>query len=737
MDTALYYDSLLKWIGASREYLVEVDASRNIWYYGTGDSVWGINTLDKALAAYTIASEYDEFDPEIAGMSRAEARHIAHGMLRYAVETHLVGSLFLTDGRKWGHTWISSLAFERIMHAVDILLPEAEKDVQDLFRKVQISECDWLCDEYEIVAERFNIIDKTGFIADYGKTNNRNKPESNAWNGSVLYRTAMMYPDAPRAEEYRKRGAKFFANAISVASDAQNQTVYEGETVADLFVGDNFFESYALDHHGYLNLGYAALTLSNVAMAHYAFRFRGLETPPAVFHHAKELWRYIKTCTFTDGTLCRVGGDARTRYCYCQDFMVPVLIFAKDVLRDPDAESMERAWMEKICYEQSLSGDGSYLAERCPALKEDSPLYYTRLESDRALAFSIGYQWNRLLGDTPEPDAAEAGFIPVLSEDYHGFAMGRSDKRMVSWCWRGAEGPTGLCVPPDHSDQAEYRHNMFPEICSNSQVSELLKECEHSVALFDGGFLTIGRGENYALRFHAEAEADKHVADVFIAAAALPDDAGMIVMQYAKNLHRAWLKSVKPGYLLVQNDIFNNKNRRLTYENGVKLLLTGGGDDALWDSGSTWMNFDDSLGVALCYGAPSLSLYRPSKRQIGISGRSFREEMLYAEEVCLGAKTRSFWAAEGEIIVDAAFATATGVTTEQTRAMPVPQTPVDPASALRCASVRGADGRIYTLWANFGDTPVSCQAEGSPLSVIGTYGNGSLAAGSCLLVVQD
>jgi len=214
-------------------------------------------------------------------------------------------------------------------------------------------------------------------------------------------------------------------------------------------------------------------------------------------------------------------------------------------------------------------------------------------------------------------------------------------------------------------------------------------------------------------------------------------NAGMIVMQYAKNLHRAWLKSVKPGYLLVQNDIFNNKNRRLTYENGIKLLLTGDGDDALWDSGSTWINFDESLGVALCYGAPSLSLYRPSKRQIGISGRSFREEMLYAEEVCLGAKTRSFWAAEGEIIVDAAFATATGVTTEQTRAMPVPQIPFDPASALRCASVRGADGRVYTLWANFGDAPASCQAGDSILSVIGTYEGGALAKDSCLLAVRD
>ena len=702
MNLNPYMNSLLKWIGASREYLVEVDRERNIWYYGTGDSVWGINTLKKAMAAYAVASEYEDFNETLAGMTRSQARQIAYGILRYALETHLEGSMTLTDGKKWGHTWISSLGLERVMHAVDLLLPAADPELQELFRRVQCSECDWLCDEYEIVAERYNIIDKTGFIADYGKTNNRNKPESNAWNGSVLYRTAMMYPDAPRAAEYRQRAAKFLANAVSVASDAQNQTVYEGKTVAELFVGDNFFESYALDHHAYLNLGYAALTLSNLAMAHYGFFSRGLETPPAVFHHAEDLWRFVKSCTFTDGTLARVGGDARTRYCYCQDFMVPLLIFAKDILRDPDAEEMESNWMQKICYEQDLSGDGSYLLERCAALKEDSPLYYTRLESDRALAFSIGWQWNRMIGDRIRPDPAKSGYKRVLAEPYHGFSMERTPKRLASWCWRGAEGPTGLCVTPDGSDYAEYRHNMFPEICSNSQVPELLKECEHRQTEFEGGFLTLGRAENYALRFHAEAEADKHVADVWAAAAALPDESGMIVLQYAVNLRRAWLKSVKPGYLLIQNDIFNGKQRLLTYEHGERLLLSSGGDDAVWKSGSSWLNFDGELGVVLCCGGQELELYRPSRRQIGISGRSFRDEMLYADEVCVNARTKSFWAKEKEPVVDLGFGLGVGLDAEQTKAMRAPQYPLGSGS-LRAASVYGSDGKLYTLVANFGE----------------------------------
>lgn len=737
MDYSPYYNSLLKWIGASREYLHTVNAEKNIMFYGTGDSVWGVNTLKKAFAAYTVASEYDAFDEHIAGMTREKARSTARGMLRYALETHLEGSMYLTDGKKWGHTWISSLGLERVMHALDLMLPELSEEELMLLKRVQCSECDFLCDTYVIEAERYNIIDKTGFVADYGKTNNKNKPESNVWNGAVLYRTAMMFPDAPRASQYKARAAEFFVNGISVASDAQSGKEYDGRTVASMFVGDNFFESYALDHHGYLNLGYAALPLSNIAMLHYAYQSRGLKTPEAVFHHAGDLWSFIKACTFEDGTLCRVGGDARTRYCYCQDFMVPILIFARDVLHDPDAENMEYNWMNKICYEQALSGDGSYLLERCASLKEESPLYYTRLESDRALSCSIGFLWNDMIGKKAGTNKNIGSCISQWSEPYHGACILRSDRRLASWCWRGAEGPTGLCVPRNGSDYAEYRHNMFAEIRSHSQVDEVIKEKEHSVKLVDGGFLSIGRAETYALRFYAEAEPDKLIAVHDVAVAALPDDGTMLVMQRAKNLHRAYLKSVKPGYLLVQNDIFNGKRRIMRYERGEKLLLTASGADKPWRLDSKWANFDDTLGVTLCYGDDSLSLYRPSKRQIGISGRELPEGMLYAEEVCIAPRTESFWAEQDEFIVDAGFAVFIGIDAQQTKKRQV-GTAVKKKD-VRCAGVCGADGRKYMLAANFGaDRQSVAEIEGMLcVGVIGEYLDGALSGGSLALFVTE
>ncbi len=708
MNYSTYFDSLLKWISAAQEYLVTVDSVENTMYYGTGDSVWGINTHNKALAVFAVTSESIFFDDRKAGMTRQEARNIALSMFRYSIRTHLVGNSKLTDGKKWGHTWISSLAIERIMHAVELLLPVITEEEKELFRRIQLSECDWLCDEYTIEAERFNYVDKTGFIGDYGKTNNRNKPESNIWNGSVLLRASMMFPDAPRIQEYFDRGVAFLVNGISVAVDEKSNKMYNGKTVAELFVGDNFFESYALDHHGYLNLGYAAICLSNIAMIHYGFQNRGLATPSVVFHHVEDLWKLLKTCTFEDGTLSRVGGDPRTRYCYCQDYMIPVFIFAKDVLNDPDAKAMEEKWLDKVIYEQSLSPDGSYLYERCSSLKEVSPLYYTRLESDRALSFSIGYEWNRLIENTGTDKIVtrKPDFLSQWSEPYHGACVLRNPNRFTTWCWRGADGPTGQCLNPGDSHYSEYRHNMFAEIKSNSQVDEIIKEKEYAIRLLPNSFITLGKADTYGLRFYGEAEPDKLVANHDVAVAALPDNHTMIVMQRAKVIHRSYLRSVKGGYFLVQNDIFNGKKRNLHYGDRIVELKMASGGDRVFETDSRWMNFDDHLGVCLMYGAKSLSLYRPSHRQIGISGRSLKDEMLYAEEVCILPRIKSFWAQPGELIVDAGFAVMAGISAKDTSSCIVHENEQflkcdDPD--VRCAVIGGADGYLYAAAANFGN----------------------------------
>src|SRR5690554_3369375 len=149
-------------------------------------------------------------------------------MLRFSLESHIEGSYCCNDGEKWGHTWISVLGIERMMHSVEAIWDLLTDQDHALLKKVLISEADWLLEEYPIEA---------GLIEN-------NKPESNIWNGAMLARVVLYYPDVPNAKRYKEKAIQFFINGISIEDDQFNETVYDGQKVKDAFIGANFFNSY-------------------------------------------------------------------------------------------------------------------------------------------------------------------------------------------------------------------------------------------------------------------------------------------------------------------------------------------------------------------------------------------------------------------------------------------------------------------------------------------------------------
>jgi hypothetical protein len=64
--------------------------------------------------------------------------------------------------------------------------------------------------------------------------------------------------------------------------------------------------------------------------------------------HADGLWQVVRTCTFPDGRLWRIGGDSRVRYCYCQDYAIPVWMFAQDRFGDRAARVFEERWLDQV-----------------------------------------------------------------------------------------------------------------------------------------------------------------------------------------------------------------------------------------------------------------------------------------------------------------------------------------------------------------------------------------------------
>ncbi len=484
-------------------------------------------------------------------------------------------------------------------------------------------------------------------------------------------------------------------------------------------MGANFFPAYGLNHHGYQNVGYMVICLSNVAMLHFACRTHGWTPPAALYHHARDVWQVVKSCTFPDGRLWRIGGDTRVRYCYCQDYAIPTWLLARDVFKDPDAEAFESGWLSILDTEVAANPDNAFLSARLRTLESASPLYYARLEGDRAVALSMGARWHRL---PPRPVSAPAaiddGTAPITSlsewaDDYHGSVLTRGPGRLASWTWVAAESPQGQCLPPSASSMAEWRSNLAGRIRGLGLWHETRCEPAHTTA-FPGGFVTCGRVTVTSRDGVAEGECDYDAARIDLACAALPDDRTMVILQRARTQYRVWLREAKGLFLQIPNDLFNGYRRTLTTAHGEAVLRGCSGSAQTHAIDGDWLNLDDLLSVVRLYGPP-LCIHQPADRQITIKDKPLGGGALFADEICCGYLDAPQPVEPATGLFDLGAAILAGTDTARTRdwLAATPPRPIDcPVPDARAVTVHGADGHDYLVVANFGTDTLSLPVPG-------------------------
>lgn len=673
------YGELLKnWVAFAQKHLYFCPEREGLICYGAGEhGHWGVHTHQKAFSAFAVLATAEEIDLSDFVITRQQLLEQALGMLRYNLQTHLEGDFVCTDGEKWGHNWIYALGIERMFHAIEAIEEFLTEEDQILLRKVMISESDFILNDYPIMA---------GLI-DY------NQPESNIWNGAILYRTAILYPDAPNRERYIEKARAFFANGISVEADENSDEVVDGCRIGDLFVGANMFDTYACNHHGYLNIGYMVICISNIAMLHFFLKAKGLKGDDIIYHHLREQWELVRATTFDDGRLLRIGGDSRARYCYCQDYALPSWALIEDVYGE-DCSMLTGGWLKILQKETSVNGDGSFLSNRFGHFENLSPVYYTRLETDRANVISMVLYWNsryELSGDK-KPDKLES-----WKDDYHGAAFSATGNRYASFTWEASEKPQGLIVPQDDSSLAEWRYNLSARILGVGRVNYDEVE-QKKTEMFDGGFLTSGTTICCSDDFLAEGQLKESMARKYIAFAALPDKKTVLVLQYAKTLNRTFVSEVAGIFWNVPNDIFNGKQRKLTFAGEARYFL--GGDYAnRYETVSlgNYVNVDEKIGLA---SKDSLTLVRKGERQVEIKGRE-HSGTLYAEEICAHYRKEYRWIDRNTQILDTGFAITLGdtdATKQLSDSLIAPE-----ISGFRTVSVMAADGKRYVLAFNISE----------------------------------
>lgn len=714
---------LNRWLNYSVQELYAIPERPDLLCYGSGYNGWGMQTHQKGFAAFAVAAVTRDFSTDIP---KAELLDYSLKMLRYMLESHIEGSFCCVEGDKWGHTWISVLGVERAMHAVDLLRPCMTKEDAALLRKVLISEADWLLEKHPAEA------------CVYAESN-RNHPESNLWNGAFLHRVSQMYQDCPNNAAYRKKASVFLINSISVSQDKNDMRPCDGERVCDLHIGSNFFDSYALDHHGYLNVGYMVITLSNAAMYHFACKMNHFTPPEALYHHVKELWRLVKSFLFPDGRLIRIGGDTRVRYCYCQDYALPMLLFARDYLGDGDALEMQRGIVELYRTEMESNGDGSFLSDRCAGFREISPIYYTRLESDRAVVLSMLACWKKYVQEGRE----EIPVYPAWREAYHGACMVRGNNRFASWAVSGGTGPMGLCLPYGRSDLAEWDHNLTGDIRGTGAFA--FCQCDrHEETLFAGGFTAFGGFRLRSEYFLAEQQKPETTAVLQVAYAVLPDDGTAVVMQYALCPERIYIRSVMGLMYNVPNDIFNHKTRRYYYNGAYHDLKGITGKEEVLETASDYVNIDGVLGIYGGYGK-AFSIYRPGTRKTGILVHANQDKLheqstysFYTDTVARTVQAAPRWRGKGEVLLDEGAVISVGVDAEQTKALAgfCPKIKVEHTALCRSVVAKGQDGRLYVAVANFGSKAAEVKTSGGRLEKVADKApfDGSIGGNSVLLL---
>lgn len=727
-----YRELLETWIPAARPWLYQLPQDRDCICYGIGNhGHWALQASNTAFGAFAALAADPDTDTARTGMSRDELMATALAMFRFCVRSHHAGPGAATDGLPWGHSWISALCQERFFHSVEAIEDQFTQRDRDEFRTMLLSEADWLLDEYPVAA---------GLVND-------NKPESNLWNGAILHRVAAYYPDAPRVAGYREKGSTFLVNAISVPSDAQCADIVDGKPVRDRHVGANFYESFSCNHHGYMNVGYMVITLSNVAMLHFTGRTKGIVWPESLYRNVDKLWQVVKTCTFPDGRLMRIGGDTRVRYCYCQDYAIPLWLMMRDRIGDIDTDAFESGWLEQVRTEQASNEDGSFMGGRLAGMREVSPLYYTRLEGDKAVTLAMAAYWRRVLpalNEAPKTPAPTA-LLDHWEDDYHGVCMVRSPRRAASWVWRAAELPQGLCLPPDASDMAEWKTNLAGRVVGLGMVHDHRLNGHREVA-FPGGFATCGQITIHSAKYYAEGAFDEDVAIEDIAFAALPDDTTVVGIQRARATNRVFLRQAKGLMLQIPNDVFSGFTRTYATAEGELTLQGRDGQRAKLELDGGWINVEGRLGVVALTGAP-LTLLHPEKPGVPIKAYPWQAHthiaggFLYVDEICMVCADEVAAYDAGQTLFDVAFAVQADVGAAATAACAQAnaQAKVETGSPdARAVRVVGADGKTYLVAANFGTEPVALPLAGTILGGFEPSSAGpSLPAGTCGVALLD
>lgn len=373
-----------------------------------------------ALCFATLLFDESAYDAAVTGISADDLRAEAVALVRYLTMTHVANGWATGDGRSWGDHWQSALWARSVGHAAWLLWPHLPPEVQVATAKMVTYE-----------ADRFlTRPPDSGYVSD-------TKAEENAWNSQIMVLAGCVFPNHPRAAEWRERAIVYQMNSFVRTADLESDAIVDGRPARDRLSAVTLHDDYSLENHDRVHpdyLGCIYLLLDNALL----YDATGQPLPDATRYNVSQCWRLAQWMYSSNGSAYYLNGQ--DWWPHRHDTPLGVAGTYAVLYGDPDAARVTRGALAATARLHARFDNGRMWAPQ--------EFNYPNAEEELAVRYAHQYLLQRLRGDGPAPTdlnewrAARRG---VLVSEPAGYFLQRLSDRTVSFSWRN--GAMGLVWP--------------------------------------------------------------------------------------------------------------------------------------------------------------------------------------------------------------------------------------------------------------------------------------------------
>jgi hypothetical protein len=556
-----YYDSIADWGKIVWPKVRPVPNHSNWRYLGLpGNLENDVRPTAYAAMVLSFLAEFKPLHADIALSERDKMRAEATGLLRYLTASHVTGGATCVNGKSWGNAWQSAMWARIVGMAAWQMWPHLDASLQDATIRLVIFEAD-------------------RFLTTPPKSRKENDTgaEENGWNAAVLSLACNMLPEHPRAKHWEQAAKRYMYNSFSVAADANDQTLGDdGKPINQWVTTVNAHDDFTVENHGIVHVGYLKLTATELQENSLHWLLVGRTPPKAAQHHVPQVFQVLMNCMDWDGSPIYFAGNDWKSY---QSQSSDVLLYCSLNLLTHDPRA---AYLEETALRQSRKqqhAEGGYFN-----LRRD--LEFSGFCASRMIMCCYAHavaNSNTTAIDAEQFDREASGvkLLPAAKTVVH-----RTPNKFASFSW--AQKRMGLTLSRDGCSTVwPHFASYLGYINGEDTTSRATGLIGPKVEVSTNGFRVTGTISRCK---------DQVKQDFFFAS---PESDYTVYIERLRPAHGFDWKARETGVVGLEYPL--DKNVQSLYGEFGVLETTGhGGQDAVIERTSNWLNIDNRIGYVAC-----------------------------------------------------------------------------------------------------------------------------------------